>query len=297
MQKTRLIILTLFFTAISTAAFAAERVDTIAVLRNVSSAVLTSDGKNSTEIVVEVKGNTKLHEYTYKYSSKVSDTDEPLIKGDSITLDLPFMRSDFRPGRSSFYTIWGKDVHVGAVVPISHDPGLRTGWELGVSKLIGIGFKPWSGGPALELGAGMVYRNLRLDDGLIFASDASGRLSIEAVPEGSVKSSSRLDLWAVEFPLSLRPELGGSFYIDLGVEMTLNFAARATRNYRNSTETVKYSQTLKHLHQRTIGMDLKFSMGWNDIFGVYVRYSPVSVFRSGFGPKTDFISAGASIVF
>ncbi|MDE6331046.1 MAG: hypothetical protein K2L80_00430, partial [Muribaculaceae bacterium] len=233
---------------------AQERVDTIAVLRNVSSVVLTSDGGKSSEITVEVNASDNAPSYTYTYSTDVSEPGEPPVRTDSISLDLPFMRGDVRDSEQRrFYAIWGNDVRVGAVVPVDNDPALKTGWELGIGKILGVGFRPWYGGPALELGAGLVYRNLRLDDGHVFGSDSRGVLYIEPVPEGCHKSSSRLDLWAVEIPLGIRQELGNNLYVDLGVSMTLNFSAKATRNYRSIDGTVKYSQTLSHLHQRNIG--------------------------------------------
>lgn len=280
------------------AASAQERVDTIAVLRGASSVLLTSEAdKSASEITVEVNGAGGTPAYTYKYSSRVATSDEPIIRGDSINLDLPFLRSSYTAEHRRFYSIWGHDAHVGPVMPVANDPGFTTGWELGISKIAGVGFRPWHGGPALELGIGMVYRNVRLDDAHIFGSDDRGVLYIEPLPDGCHRPSSRLDIWSVVVPLTLHQELCGDFYIDLGVEMLLNFSAKATRNYRSIEQPVKYSQTLKHLHQRPVGMDLKFSLGWDDIIGAYIRYSPVSLFAAGLGPQTDFISAGVTFVF
>ncbi len=196
-----------------------------------------------------------------------------------------------------FYSILGADIFAGPVVPVDGDGRFRTGWEIGAGKLLGVGFRPWAGGPALELGAGLLYRNLQLDDNHIFGSDNRGVLFIEAVPQGCHRASSRLDLWAVCVPLTLHQKFSHDFYLDLGVEMLLNFSARATRNYRSTDGSLKYSQTLKHLHQRTVGMDLRFALGWEEIIGLYVRYSPVSLFKSSLGPQTDFVSAGVTFVF
>lgn len=280
------------------AASAQERVDTIAVLRDISSVLLTSEAdKSASEIRVEVKASGHIPAYTYKYSSKVSRPDKPLISGDSINLDLPFMRALQKPQHRMFYSILGSDIFAGPVVPVDGDGRFRTGWEVGVGKVVGLGFRPWAGGPALELGAGLLYRNLRLDGYHIFGSNDRGELFIEDLPQGCHRPSSRLDIWSVCVPLTLHQKFSHDFYLDLGVEMLLNFSARATRNYRSTDGLLKYSQTLKHLHQRTVGMDLRFALGWEEIIGLYVRYSPVSLFKSSLGPQTDFVSAGVTFVF
>lgn len=280
------------------AAVAQERVDTISVLRDISSVLLTSEAdKSASEIRVEVKASGHIPAYTYRYSSKVSRSDKSLISGDSINLDLPFINAVQKPGHRMFYSILGADIFAGPVVPVDGDGRFRTGWEIGAGKLLGVGFRPWAGGPALELGAGLLYRNLQLDDNHIFGSDNRGVLFIEAVPQGCHRASSRLDLWAVCVPLTLHQKFSHDFYLDLGVEMLLNFSAKATRNYRSTDGSLKYSQTLKHLHQRTVGMDLRFALGWEEIIGLYVRYSPVSLFKSSLGPQTDFVSAGVTFVF
>ncbi len=283
--------------AVGATAMAQQACDTIAVLRDVRSVVLTSSGGKSSEIIVEVDADGQVPEYTYRYNTDVSEPGDISCERDSITLDFSFLRTDRRSGGSKFYSVWGRDIHAGAFVPVAADAALRTGWELGMGKIAAAGFRPWSGGPSFELGIGLVYRNLRLDDGLLFGSDDRGVLYIEPVPDGYGKASSRLDVWAFELPFCIRQNLCSGFYIDLGVSMVMNISAKATRNYRNADGTVKYSHTLSHLHQRNIGMELKFAVGLDSCLGAYVRYSPVSLFRSGFGSQTDYLSAGATIAF
>lgn len=296
-KNIRFIALLTLLSATAVAA-AQERVDTIAVLRGASSVLLISEtDKSASEITVEVKASGAAPAYTYKYSSRVATADQPFSRGDSINLNLPFMQSSSTGEHRRFYSIWGSDAHIGPLMPVANDPGFSTGWELGISKIAGVGFRPWHRGPALELGVGMVYRNLRLDRSHIFASDNRGILYIEPLPDGYHRPSSRLDMWSVVIPLTLRQKLCGDFFIDLGVEMLINFSAKATRNYRSIDQPVKYSQTLKHLHQRPVSMDLKFSLGWDNIIGAYLRYSPISLFAAELGPQTDFISAGVSFSF
>lgn len=296
--KSKSLVLLLASVCISLPLKAQEQCDTITVLKNASSVILTSDGGKNSEITVEVKASGTRPAYTYKYSSKVTEPgDSTSGHGDNLNLDLPFLRGGNTHDHSMFYSVWFHDIHVGAVIPVDNEASLRTGWEIGIGKVAGIGFQPFYGGPSLEIGVGFLYRCMYLDKSHVFGTDDHGVLYIEPLGEGYTKGESRLDLRSIEIPLSLRQRIYKKFHVEAGVNLNLCISAHATRKYQSADNTRKISQTLKHLHQRNVGMELRLGLGWDDIFGFYVRYSPVSVFKPGYGPHTDFISAGATLAF
>ena len=288
-------------TGVVATANAGNAPDTVVRLRRAESVVVVTDGTTST-ITVDVKANGTRPPFVYTHKTQVTETsgDEP-DEGMNFDIDrlpdLPFVQNKKRNARRHFGMYYGRDLYIGALIPVANDAGFTTCWECGISQVVGGYWCPAKGGPSFNLGFGIGFRELKLTGGYLFGSEGDGILTIEPLAEGLARAKTRLYMCVLQMPLTIRQHLHGDFVIELGATLTCNSYTKASSDYRTDDNQYRYKQEFKHLHQRNFGVDLRLGFGWAGDFGFYVRYAPVSIFAKNLGPQTDLLSAGISVGF
>lgn len=281
--------------------------DTIARITNARTVVVVSDGNSST-IRVDVKPTSSKPAYVYTHTTNVVEDNEgeaeeeeettvdEAVNSDNLP-ELPFLHRPTPRRHRTFTAFYGRDLYTGPLMPVANDQGFTTGWEAGWSQMVGGSWQPFAGGPSLNLGVGIGIRMLKLNSRHLFAVHGDGRLAITPLPEGMQRASTRLHMWSLQMPLTIRQHIRDGFTIELGAALTYNFYTTASCDYRTEDNQYRYKEKYKHLHQRNFGVDLRLGFGWANDFGFYLRYAPVSIFTSDLGPQTDMLSAGICVAF
>lgn len=264
--------------------------DTLAVVKNAHT-VLVTKSPVANNIVVIGQGDDETYYYSYS-SEKVDSVAIAARDNEEWGLSLPFLREENRKRRKSEVT-WGAHAQIGICMPVDAPQGLDQSVDLAIGKMVGLNYTPWYKGPTLSFGAGLFWQKFVLHGGKMFGMDGKS-LVMTALPEGAHDTHVRLFNFGVEMPFTVTQNISHGFSVSAGVVMKLNTYTTASNKYTVGDRS--YEQSLKGLQQRILTYDIFGAIGWDD-FGLYCRYSPVAMFKSGNGPQFDVISFGVNFGF
>ncbi len=265
-------------------AYASEPADTVASIDNPSRITITDDGTTTT---VHVSGEENNPDYNFLYSV-CADTSSV----SNLSISLPIIGEKLSAPASRSVTFLS-DIHVGIISPYDSPAQLRTSWEGGVSNLVGMRYS-FGRGTALGFGVGIAGRELNFRRGRE-AFVENDRLIIAPAPAGAVDARTHLSVSSFQIPVYFRQRIYRSLAFRLSAVLNYNFTVRGESKY--TLDGIEYTRKLKGLHQRLITPDFVFTIGSLDFGGLYVRWSPVSLFKSAYGPEIHTLSFGLSISF
>lgn len=281
-MKTQLVIA--LATLILPASVLADEVpDTIRTISNANTVIVTRSGDRS-QIVVE--GTTDNPDFYYSYTSEVKSDSSAEKEWE---LSLPFLNN--KTGhRCRTECIWGENVYLGVTSPVSKPYGLNGSIEFGIGKIVGLGVAPWTKGPQFAIGIGIHYRQYTLHHSQIFSVDNHVLSIIDA---GTDRVSSRLRNFGFQIPVTIFQPFGNGIGLTVGAAAVLNTYTRASS--RATFDDIEYTNNYKGLHQRLLTADIFAILGWKNNFGIYVRYTPTSLFEKQWGPQFNTLSFGISL--
>lgn len=289
-------IITLFLaTAATFTAAASAKNDTVAVIERPTLVTVTTT-KGAT--VLTVKGKEGNDNYTYSYQTGADNTDsldidfvEPTIEDFS----LPFMRKKeptLQKNRyHSFAYTWFNNIYLG--IPDATRRGvINNGFEVGVLSIFRLNQRLWRHGPSLSVGFGMGYQRLRAPKHL-FDSENGIIYPVEGSKEMKV-ARSHFNTMHLHVPVLISYQFYRWINVSAGAVIDFNTYTAAHTKYKiGNTETRRH---ITGLHQRLMTVQPTLIIGFSDIAGIYVRYSPMSYFRKGYGPDFSTISGGITLV-
>lgn len=298
MNKTLLVLATLAMAPMAVMA-APSTTDTVKVVKNPSNVIITEDSTGMKLTVEGVDGNPQ-YRYVYR-SDRNNGVREHTTQSESdFALRVPFTKTDtVKSGRvrwnvifSGLYAGWG---HAIARNDASGDLDRALGHqsELGILNIIGLELYTRCGFGA-SLGFGLETRHYNLHNGTCFEKASDGYLRIVDNKEGWSKPKSSLTVTSLQFPLLLSQRFGRYFKVMAGAVMDLNLWARAKNQYTIGDED--HAESIKNIHQRKVSFDAIVGFGVSD-FGVYFRYRPQNVLKSGCGPQFRNWSLGIMLGF
>lgn len=264
-------------------AYASEPADTVASIDNPNRIIVTDDGTTTT---VHVTGKENNPNYNFLYSV-CADTSSV----SNLSISLPIIGEKLSTPASRSVTFLS-DIHVGIISPYDSPAQLKTSWEGGVD-LVGMRYS-FGRGTALGFGVGMSGRQLNFRRGTE-ALVENDRLVIAPAPAGAVDARTHLSVSSFQIPVYFRQRIYRSLAFKLSAVLNYNFTVRGESKY--TLDGIEYTRKLKGLHQRLITPDFVFTIGTLDFGGLYVRWSPVSLFKSAYGPEIHTLSFGLSIAF
>lgn len=242
--------------------------DTVKVIDNPDRAVITQDGDDNTS------------------EDEVKD----------VNIMFPFKKCDAEENAKPHIDFFLSDVYVGwgrtNVQPGARDIISRSTWEAGVLNVVGMGLVFNRCRTRLSLGVGFNWSNYRLKSPYFWATDDNGRVGYADGSEMAdeldaeiERRSTNLQVRSLQVPLLFSQKLGKRFSVTAGGVMNWNFFADISNRYSVGKDDV--SITTRGLHQRKISFDA-IAMLYYRSLGVYFRYSPQSLFKSGeWGPKLN----------
>lgn len=281
-RRFTLFLITLFGPAICT--YAAEPADTVALIEKPDRITITDDGTTTT---VLVKGKENHPDYNFLYSIAADTTSD-----NNISISLPFVGEKLSRPASRSVTFFS-DIYLGYIIPYDSPKQLRSSWEGGVSNIIGMRYN-FGSGTALGFGVGLRGYDLNMRRGFE-GTVVNDQLSIMPAPAGAVDARTHLSMTSLQIPLYFRQKIHRSLAFKLSAILNYNFIVRGESKYM--LDGIEYTRKIKGLHQRLITPDFVFTIGSLDFGGLYVRWSPVSLFKSAYGPESHFISFGMAIAF
>lgn len=259
--------------------------DTLAVIRNAHNVTVT---KTPTANNITVIGSGDDRNFYYSFST---ERDDSIVENSNEWgLSLPFLREEKR--RKS-EVIWGAHVQIGFCFPVDGPKGLDQSIDLALGKVVGVNYTPWSKGPTFSMGAGLFAQKFALHGSQMFGRDGKS-LVIMPLPEEAGNSHVRLYNFGFETPFTITQNIYHGFSFSTGIVVKFNTYTTASNKYKIGNRC--YEQSIKDLQQRILTYDIFGAIGWED-FGLYFRYSPVSLFKSSQGPRFDVISFGINLGF
>ena len=263
--------------------------DTVAKISNPEEIEIMSNGDT---LKIKTKGFYKgkgYGTYTYSYAKEKEDD------SNDWEINLPFVTSyrekskRQKPG-SRLKVRWCHDFYVGGVIGIDKPSGMGGGWEIGLDNFIGL---YWSAGrmaPVFSIGAGLGYRSMNYSGGYML-SQTGKTLTIVPVDDEITNASSRLHLFRLSVPFMITQPLGCGVSARVGAILNLNTYMSATTKVKSHGESSK--QSFHSLEQRFATPDFYGSILYKNT-GIYVRWSPVSLFTNEWGPRYKAVSVGVN---
>ncbi len=261
--------------------------DTLAVVNDAHTVVVT---KSPTANVITVIGQGDDESFYYSYSSEREDSLADTVSKDEWGLSLPFLR-EYQRKKSE--VTWAAHTQLGICMPVDGPRGLDQSIDIAMGKIVGLNYTPWSKGPTFSFGAGIFAQKFALHGGQMFGRDGKSLVMVD-LPEGARDTHVRLFNFGFEMPFTVTQNIYDDFGISAGVVMKFNTYTTASNKY--TLDNRSYEQSFKGLQQRILTYDIFAGIGWED-FGLYCRYSPVAMFKSGNGPQFDVISFGINLGF
>lgn len=280
------IVLTIAMAAsLAVTAAATEVSDTIKVVENPQSVTVTRTSDGLTNVMVV--GNVDNKEDAYSYTSSVIAIENTPVE--EWGLSLPFLKAK-REKKTNY--IWFQQTYIGIPFVLSGPTGLDQSIECGIGQLVGVSWKPCQSGPGFAIGVGIHYEQYSLHAGKIFGKDGD-RLTINSLGEKFTNPSSRLRNFGFTVPVTINQSIYKGFSVSVGVGMRFNTYTKATSSF--SKDDVRYKRDFKGLQQRVLNYELYGAIGWDDMAALYVRYTPVSLFKSAYGPSFETLSIGITL--
>lgn len=264
--------------------------DTVVEVLNPNKIIITerADGGMS----VEVQGSGKNRKFRYNYSTK-----QQKVQSDSIDeLRIPFLpslsgkKSGHNKPHAEWFTSFG--MHYG----FTHMSGAGSIGDMGNSVELGVLYpvsmsvvfpQSWR----ITTGVGFGWKNYRLNSDRRFVKTDEGTLDIAGYDPDTYSHLSRLKIFYLDVPLMLRKDFG-NVAISAGAVIDFNVYGSMLTRYRQDEKEIKIAE--KGINQNKVTVDLMAGVQLYDI-GLYVKYNPGNVLKSGNLPEFRSLSVGFCI--
>ena len=188
---------------------------------------------------------------------------------------------------------WTTHVYAGVNIPTNVSDGLDfapfRSWEFGIT-IVEYNYSPNDKKTTLSAGVGIGWRFYTLsghDD--MFVKDGDQIKVIKR--EGEMSDlSSNIHTFNFNVPLLVKQRFAKNFAISLGAQTNWNFYARANQSFEIGDYS--YDIDAKKIGQRPFTVDVLGILHFAKDFGVYFRYSPMTVLKADRGPEFKSFTVG-----
>lgn len=292
-MKQILLTLTLLFPFYQIFAQTPEAPDTVKIIETADK-VLISRTDDTTQVDVTINKEYGKELFTYDITVNDSNDSDDV---DNIDFELPFgIGKEKKKKHSRIVTSFFALGHVCLGHRFNyHDKGkIKNSMEGAFRDVIGIRWSRGAYTPSFSIGLGFGFQRYHTQDGFIFSRIGSD-LAIVPVEDGYAVKASELNVMNFQVPLLFTFPIGRDVKFTAGGVGVFNTYARAHTEVSNGTAKIK--TTYKGLQQRLFNAELMCSLGIFDIIGVYASWSPMTLFKSPYGPQLKGWSIGATVNF
>ena len=187
---------------------------------------------------------------------------------------------------------WTMHFAVGVDIPVSTN-GLDfapfRSWDINVT-LVQYDWTPKHTKTTFSAGLGFNWRNYTLS-GHDMMFNKLNDVVIVGHRDGQMSElSSRVHTVGLSMPLLVKQRFGKNFAISLGAQVNWNYYARLNNYYEMDDHEI--DDLTKKIGHRPITVDILGIVHIAKGFGVYCKYSPMSVFKKDKGPDFKSLSVG-----
>lgn len=269
-----------------------EKTDTVANVKDASNVVITEvDG--GVNIQIKGAGENKDYEYTYKHDVK---PDSKVSVSQDWELKLPFSKSSNKKDKSKRWTwsVISGGIYMGfnSVVGESVDMGVKMGHsiEFAWDRIIAVSYRPFGKSFSMSLGFGVGGKDFTIKESRHrFVGNKNG-VELGGYPDGAYPKDSRLRVFSLRVPFNVRQKLGDDFSVSASAIMNFNANGTVKSSYITE-EDIKIEESFNGAPIRKVSFDIMGALNYK-IIGVYVKYSPQSVFKPGKGPEFKVLTVG-----
>lgn len=265
--------------------------DTVKIIENAGKVMVSRMGDTTT---IEVEKGSDLGREVFSYKVTVEeDTDS--VSDIDWELELPFgIGKDRNSGCSKLRTsvILFDLLYVGQRFNYFDKGNVKNSVEGGVRNIVGVKWSRGSYKPSFSIGLGASWQYYEAQDGFAYAKDGSN-LVLVPVAEGYDIKSSLLTTYSLQVPLIYTQPIGRNVKLIIGAVGYFNSYAQAQTVV--SVGKDKYKTQYRNLQQRLFTAECTCGLGVRDILGVYVSWSPMTLFQAPYGPQLKSWSIGTII--
>lgn len=193
---------------------------------------------------------------------------------------------------------WSMHASVGVNVPTGTSNGLKfapfRSWEFNWT-ILQYDYTPGKSKTTLSAGLGFNWRAYTLSGhDRYFLKQADDWIVVHDVPntiDGKSISnlSSNVHTTSLSMPLLIKQRFSKSFAVSLGAQLNWNFWGRIHNDYEQGDNQI--DTYTKKIGQRPFTVDVLGILHFGD-FGIYCKYSPMSVLEKDRGPKFQSLAFG-----
>jgi hypothetical protein len=194
-----------------------------------------------------------------------------------------------------FANITDKSFNMTDVNGVSIDAGSSHEWFLNIS---GTTLPVYRNNLGITTGAGISWLNLRLDKNTRLA-DVNGVTGVYQAPEDIRYSQSRLMVVRINIPLLLewQPTINGRNKVFLSAGIVGGVKTHASYLVKFKDQTGKKNKEKdRGLNTKPLSIDYMVQAGYGS-WGIYAKYSPISIFQAEKGPDVKAVSLGLMYYF
>lgn len=266
---------------------ASAQVDTVKVARNIKQVVVTHSKDGSMK--VSLSGTDKDEDYRYSYSAFANEKSE---KTDSLEPKLPMIEEKVK--QKTWKPLWFEDVYFGQIFVTDDNPldikSWGHSWEIGIS-MFGVDYRPWQSRSHFSATVDFITRQYSTAKSDLLLQ---GNLPLTYAPaaDGVHVKYNHITTGQLAVPVMYHQNIAKRLEFGLGAQLNWNFYSSASAKYTIDGDPMKYSTKIKGLNQRPFTVDLLATLGWSNYAHLYVRYSPMTVYKAEYGPELKSITFG-----
>lgn len=199
---------------------------------------------------------------------------------------------------SSKWSCTSSGVLIGLVNPVDAPAGYDIRWsksfEIGWLNALGVRYSHRS--LSVSFGIGFDWCNYKMTTGTKrMVLDSATGVSVAPYPEGATRTSSRIKVFSLGFPLLYTQKIPGStLALTVGAILNFNTHASLLTRYIDS-QGYSMEEYSEGICRRKVSYDLFGSLTFYRGCGLYVRYSPQSVLKCAGAPLFHPLSVGVSL--
>ncbi|GHU57150.1 hypothetical protein FACS189411_09860 [Bacteroidia bacterium] len=146
---------------------------------------------------------------------------------------------------------------------------------------------------AIVTGMGIRWSRYSLDGNEYF-KEVDGITALQPAPEGMNYKSSKLNITSLTIPVLLEWQNRSNLFLSAGVVGVIKTASSSKVSYKDASTKKHTDKMDSGMNLRPVTMEFLVQAGY-DWIGVYAKYSPMSIFESGKGPKVFPVSIGLQL--
>lgn len=244
------------------------------------------------QLTVRVYGEKDNPHYAYVYQANVGNNDWDL----ELPLDNAFSHNKRAKSRFSIKTGGFGFGFVNALnAPDPMDVKMSSSFEFFWDHIVALQWSPRRNGTKLSIGVGLDWKNYRMTGATRFIKEPNQpNLGFGDYPEGTDPKFSRLKVFAITMPVMFNQSFGKGFSLSAGAVVNFNTHASMKTKYVEGGNDIAIANS--NIHQRKVTVDLMGRIGFKAI-SYYIKYSPMSVLNTAFGPDFKSLSTGITLFY